>query len=228
MYSSGAQMRFMFIALLAASICRAQAGNAAGTDQHAAGVSAPRLIQKTEPRYSDEALKAKLVGTVVLKCVVEADGKPRNFQVLHSLGMGLDENAIDAASGWRFDPGTKGGQPVNTAATIQVNFRLLEKDPKRKWHLARVEFYSPPGAGRPKVEKAVAPHVSGGSSHATTTVAFDVDEHGVPVNLRVEKTSDDDWARNVSAALSKWKFTPAQKDFAPISIPCTMEFVRGD
>jgi len=172
---------------------------------------------------------ARLIGPVVLKCVVGDDGKARNFQVLQSVGMGLDESAIDAVSTWLFEPGMKSGHPVNTAVTIQVSFRLLNNDPKRgNWHLARADFHSPPGAGRPKVEKTVAPHVSRGSTSEKTTLAFDINEQGAPVNLRVEKTSDEKWARDVSAALSKWKFTPAQKDFAPISVPCTMEFVRGD
>ena len=42
-----------------------------------------------------------------------------------SLGMGLDEKAIEAVNKWKFKPGLKNGQPVNVIATIEVNFRLL-------------------------------------------------------------------------------------------------------
>jgi outer membrane biosynthesis protein TonB len=41
------------------------------------------------------------------------------------LGLGLEEKAIEAITQWRFRPGTKDGQAVTVAATIEVNFRLL-------------------------------------------------------------------------------------------------------
>jgi periplasmic protein TonB len=45
--------------------------------------------------------------------------------VQRSLGLGLDEKAIEAVKQWKFKPGYKDGQPVKVAATIEVNFRLL-------------------------------------------------------------------------------------------------------
>jgi hypothetical protein len=60
------------------------------------------------------------------------------------------------------------------------------------------------------------------------TVTFDVDEHGNPNNIHIDKTSDDLWSTGVTAALTRWKFTPASKDGAPLVVSCTMDFVRGD
>jgi len=65
------------------------------------------------------------MGTVVLAVEVEPDGAPHNIRVVRGLGFGLDENAIDAVSQWKFQPGMKDGVPVTVAATIEVNFRLL-------------------------------------------------------------------------------------------------------
>jgi len=45
--------------------------------------------------------------------------------VTRSLGLLLDDAAVDAVSQWKFAPGTRGGQPVPVIATIEVNFRLL-------------------------------------------------------------------------------------------------------
>ncbi|MBV9507350.1 MAG: energy transducer TonB, partial [Acidobacteriia bacterium] len=45
--------------------------------------------------------------------------------VIRSLGLGLDEKAMEAISQWKFQPGIKDGQPVPVAARIEVNFRLL-------------------------------------------------------------------------------------------------------
>jgi periplasmic protein TonB len=88
-------------------------------------VSAPILISKTEPEYSEEARKAKYSGTVLLSLVVGADGLPRNIKVIRPLGLGLDEKAVEAVQKWRFRAGVKGGHAVATQATIEVSFRLL-------------------------------------------------------------------------------------------------------
>jgi TonB family protein len=89
------------------------------------GVSAPVVLYKVDPEYSEEARKAKYSGTVVLQLVVDSSGKAQNIHVVRSLGLGLDEKAIEAVNKWKFRPGYKGGQPVAVQATIEVNFRLL-------------------------------------------------------------------------------------------------------
>lgn len=89
------------------------------------GVTAPTLLYKVEPEYSEEARKAKYQGTVVLYVEVDPNGHARNLRVIRSLGLGLDEKAIEAVNKWKFRPGYKDGKPVTVAATIEVNFRLL-------------------------------------------------------------------------------------------------------
>jgi len=89
------------------------------------GVTAPTLIFKKEPEYSEEARKAKYQGTVLLYIEVDPSGKATNIRVTRSLGLGLDEKAIEAVKQWKFRPGMKDGKPVTVAAAIEVNFRLL-------------------------------------------------------------------------------------------------------
>ena len=89
------------------------------------GVSAPVLLYKKEPEYSEEARKAKYQGTVVLYVEIDSSGKATNMRVVRSLGLGLDEKAMEAVKLWKFKPGAKDGKPVTVAATIEVNFRLL-------------------------------------------------------------------------------------------------------
>jgi TonB family protein len=89
------------------------------------GVSAPSLLYKVEPEYSEEARKAKYQGTVLLYVEVDPSGHATNIRVARSLGLGLDEKAIEAVKKWKFAPGKKDGRPVTVAATIEVNFRLL-------------------------------------------------------------------------------------------------------
>jgi periplasmic protein TonB len=88
------------------------------------GVTGPKAIYQPEPEYSEEARKAKYQGTVVLSIVVGSDGVPRDIKVARSLGLGLDEKAIETVKTWKFEPGTKDGKPVATYATIEVAFHL--------------------------------------------------------------------------------------------------------
>ncbi len=88
------------------------------------GVSAPRVLLQPEPEYSEEARKAKYQGVCVLYLEVGPDGRPRNIRVERSLGLGLDEKAIEAVKKWTFDPATKDGKPVTVAINVEVSFRL--------------------------------------------------------------------------------------------------------
>jgi TonB family protein len=99
-------------------------GTGGGVFHVGGGVSAPKKIYDPDPEYSEEARKAKYQGTCVLYVVVGPDGKPRDIRVQRTLGLGLDEKAIEAVKTWRFEPATKDGKPVAVAINIEVDFRL--------------------------------------------------------------------------------------------------------
>ena len=88
------------------------------------GTSAPRPIYSPEPEFSEEARKAKYQGVCTLGLIVGTDGRPRNIHVLSSLGMGLDEKAIEAVKNWRFEPAMREGHPVNVEIAVEVDFHL--------------------------------------------------------------------------------------------------------
>jgi TonB family protein len=88
------------------------------------GVSAPKALYAPDPEYSEEARKAKYQGVCVLKLVVGPDGHPRDISVSRSLGLGLDEKAMEAVRNWKFEPALKDGKPVAVAINVEVQFRL--------------------------------------------------------------------------------------------------------
>ena len=88
-------------------------------------VSAPEIVFKVDPEYSEQARKAKYQGTVVLRCIVQKDGTVRDIKIMQSLGLGLDEKAVDAVKQWKFRPGMRRGEAVDVTADIEVTFRLL-------------------------------------------------------------------------------------------------------
>jgi TonB family protein len=88
------------------------------------GVSAPRAIYTPEPEFSEEARKAKYQGVVVLNIIVGVDGRVHSPRVVRSLGMGLDEKAVETVKTWKFDPSKKDGRPVGVEMNIEVAFNL--------------------------------------------------------------------------------------------------------
>ena len=100
------------------------AGIGGGIFQVGGGVAAPRIKFQTEPEFSEEARKAKHQGTVVVRATVGQDGKIHDPHVVRSLGLGLDEKAIESVNQWLFEPAIKDGRKVAVYVDIEVNFRL--------------------------------------------------------------------------------------------------------
>jgi TonB family protein len=88
------------------------------------GVTNPVPLVTPEAEFSDEARRSKYQGVCMISIVVDAQGYPRNPRVLRSLGMGLDEKALEAVQRYRFKPAMKDGKPVASMISVEVNFRL--------------------------------------------------------------------------------------------------------
>jgi periplasmic protein TonB len=99
-------------------------GMGGGVYRVGGGVTAPRALYTPDPEFSEQARKAKYQGTVVVWLIVGADGRPRDIRIQRTLGMGLDEKAIEAIRKWRFEPARKDGVPVAVQINVEVNFRL--------------------------------------------------------------------------------------------------------
>uniref|UniRef100_E6QMF1 TonB-like protein n=1 Tax=mine drainage metagenome TaxID=410659 RepID=E6QMF1_9ZZZZ len=91
------------------------------------GVSAPKVTYSVEAEFSDEARRAKYEGTVLIGLIVDAQGNPQNVHVVRSLGMGLDEKAMEAVRQYKFKPAFNKqlGKPVPVMMDVEVNFRLF-------------------------------------------------------------------------------------------------------
>jgi len=88
-------------------------------------VKAPELIDQPDPEYTDEAKIARQEGSVAIHVEIDTEGVPRNLRVVRTLGLGLDEKAIEAVKRWRFRPARSNGRKVAFRATLEINFRLL-------------------------------------------------------------------------------------------------------
>jgi TonB family protein len=101
-------------------------GGAGGGLYHVGGgVSAPVALNSVEAEFSDEARRAKYQGVCLISLIVDAQGNPQNPRVIRTLGMGLDEKALEAVRKYKFRPAMKDGRtPVPVMITVEVNFRL--------------------------------------------------------------------------------------------------------
>jgi TonB family protein len=194
--------------------------------------SPPRLIFKVEPKYSEEARLTRLDGTVRLHVLITTEGRPTEIRVIRSngmgpgLGLGLDENAIECVSQWKFQPGLKAGNPVAVEATVEVNFRLLA-DPNQ-WRLTRVFFDPSLGASRPEIAEVKYPGSVDTAEKNSVSLSFDVNKKGLASKIHVEKSSDPKWGPEAVKFISEWQFRPSIKDGKPVVVHATMDFVRGN
>ena len=72
----------------------------------------------------EEARKLRIEGEVLLEVVFASTGKLRVVRVVHGLGHGLDEAAIQAAEQIHFKPALRDGQPADSNAVLHILFQL--------------------------------------------------------------------------------------------------------
>ncbi|WP_257385361.1 energy transducer TonB [Tahibacter caeni] len=81
---------------------------------------------KTVP-YPPIAKRQRMEGTVVLRVFVGIDGVPQRIEIERSSGHSvLDRAAKEAVLGWRFEPGTRNGQPFAAYGLVPIAFKLTE------------------------------------------------------------------------------------------------------
>ena len=100
------------------------AGTGGGPYRPGSGITPPSILREVKPVYTEEGRRRSVEGDVVMEVVVRADGSIGNVRVLHGLGAGLDQRAIDAVRQWRFNPARRFGTPVDVLVEIAVEFRL--------------------------------------------------------------------------------------------------------
>ena len=95
-----------------------------GLERVGGNVSAPIPIYDPDPEFSDEARRAKYQGVCIVTLIIDAQGNPQNPHVTRTLGMGLDEKALEAVRTYKFKPAMKNGKAVAVMVSIEINFHL--------------------------------------------------------------------------------------------------------
>ena len=90
------------------------------------GLVKPKLVKSVEAKYTSQAMRAKIQGTVAVEAVVLSDGTVGRARISKSLDpiYGLDAEAISAVLQWTFEPAQLNGQAVPAVIEVNVGFRL--------------------------------------------------------------------------------------------------------
>ncbi|MEO6725542.1 MAG: energy transducer TonB [Blastocatellia bacterium] len=102
---------------------------AAGSAESAPSVTAeprgrdPRLLHIYLPEYTDKAREKRIEGELVVRALLQRDGKIKNIKVEKGLGYGLDDRAVTAVKRLGFLPAEQNGHEVDAITQIVFNFR---------------------------------------------------------------------------------------------------------
>lgn len=102
-------------------------GNEHGSFQNGVVTIQARLRESFRPEYPDHARRQNREGRVLLRVLVDDQGRSRQVEVHSSSGSdALDRSAVEAIKRWRFHPAHYGDQPVESWLRIPIEFRLTE------------------------------------------------------------------------------------------------------
>jgi periplasmic protein TonB len=107
-------------------------GNGAshGNGQYSAALTQARYRDTPQPHYPDSARREGKEGRVLLRVLVDEQGKTKAIEVNTSSGHDLlDRAATDAIKNWRFVPARVGGKPIETWVNVPIEFQLSNAKP---------------------------------------------------------------------------------------------------
>ena len=195
--------------------------------QEQARITMPVVVHEVKPGYTGGAIRRRIQGSVSLSAVVRADGTVGEVKVLKSLDPELDQQAIAAAKQWTFKPGTKDGQPVNVAVTLELTFTLRAGTKAVPPAQAEVYKVGQEGVTAPVVVRDVRPQYTEDAKarrvQGSVEVAAVVLSDGTVGDVRVTKSLDTELDQQAVKAAKQWTFKPGTKDGKPVDVEVTIE-----
>src|SRR6185437_3785336 len=118
--------------LLASGLLVAGGENPVRAATHASQASMSPSVDVTKknanpPSYPQEAINAKQQGIVMLDVMVDAAGNVKSVGIdprKTNAPAELQTSALQAAAGWKFNPGSKNGKPTGGMVQVPVTFSL--------------------------------------------------------------------------------------------------------
>ncbi|HET7108301.1 MAG TPA: TonB family protein [Candidatus Acidoferrum sp.] len=94
----------------------------ASAASHTGNVAAPVPVHKVDPKYPSTMVEERIEGEVILYGVIRQNGTVDSIQLVRGVDKQLNSNAMEAFKEWKFEPGTREGQPVDLEAIVHIPF----------------------------------------------------------------------------------------------------------
>jgi len=105
----------------------AQAGVPAAPEFDGATMTPPVMLSGPAPEYTAQAIEQEVEGTMVVRCVVLADGSVRGCVVKQGLPF-MNRAVVDALEARRYKPATRQGKPLDVSYTFTIRLKLPSAD----------------------------------------------------------------------------------------------------
>ena len=86
---------------------------------------------KSDILFTTEAQQNRITGSILVKAIIDVDGKAKRVLLVQPLGFGLDQPTAASIAKWTFKPATKDGQPVISEITIEERIAARPSRPVR-------------------------------------------------------------------------------------------------
>jgi protein TonB len=114
---NGEPAPYVFVVIGAAGPHESAGKGPKGTD--------PRILERINPRYPEEARKNKIQGAVIVTAEVDRNGDCGVLEIVESPDPMLSDAAREAVEQWKYEPARDAaGQIVDAVITIKLMFRL--------------------------------------------------------------------------------------------------------
>jgi TonB family protein len=98
-----------------------------GSSQNGSLFTQARYSDTPKPPYPESARRENREGRVLLRVLIDDQGKTKSVEVNRSSGHdALDGAAAEAIKRWRFYPARAGATPVESWVSIPIDFRLTD------------------------------------------------------------------------------------------------------
>ena len=203
------------------------------------GATRPVFLTENYPLGSGISVKAidegavmssiRRFATVTLQFDVDESGRPANFDVLASSAPVWGPEAVAVASDWRFKPGTKDGKPIAVPCTLDLIWgqKAWSADSleKMRTFMSGAEQHRDMEAGVDLREVSSVREIGDGASSTAGSVVLAVliDEHGIPLDVRVVRGLNIDLDAKAVRAARAEHFKPALLNGVGIPITISVE-----
>jgi TonB family protein len=105
-------------------------GNGSGSSAAGIALTQARYRETPRPGYPESARRDGREGRVLLRVLVDDQGRSKQVEINNSSGSdALDRAAAEAIKRWRFHPARHGDKPIESWLRIPIEFRLADAKP---------------------------------------------------------------------------------------------------